>query len=79
VSFELFVDPQLLRLTVAIAAPFLLAALGELLMERGGVLNVGIEGMMAVGAVVGFLGTWGSGAATWSASAPRCWPAVCSA
>jgi len=60
-SPELFVDPQLLRLAVAIAAPFLLAALGELLMERSGVLNVGIEGMMAVGAVVGFLGTWGSG------------------
>ncbi len=58
---ELFVDPQLLRLTVAIAAPFVVAALGELLMERTGVLNVGIEGMMAVGAVVGFLATWGSG------------------
>ena len=60
-SAELFVDPPLLRLTVAIAAPFLLAALGELLMERAGILNVGIEGMMAVGAAVGFLATWGSG------------------
>ncbi len=58
---ELFVDPQLLRLTVTIAAPFLLAALGELLMERAGILNVGIEGVMAVGAAVGFLATWGSG------------------
>ncbi len=60
-SSELFIDPQLLRLTVAIAAPFIVAALGELLMERTGVLNVGIEGMMAVGAAVGFLATWGSG------------------
>ncbi len=58
---ELFVDPQLLRLTVTIAAPFLLAALGELLMERAGILNVGIEGVMAVGAAMGFLATWSSG------------------
>jgi len=61
VSADLFIDPQLLRLTVTIAAPFLLAALGELIMERAGVLNVGIEGMMAVGAAVGFLVTWASG------------------
>lgn len=58
---ELFVDPQLLRLTVAIAAPFVVAALGELLMERAGILNVGIEGVMTLGAAVGFLGTWASG------------------
>ena len=58
---ELFLDPQLLRLTIAIAAPFIVAALGELLMERAGILNVGIEGVMAVGAAVGFLGTWSSG------------------
>lgn len=58
---DLFVDPQLLRLTVAIAAPFVVAALGELLMERAGILNVGIEGVMTLGAAVGFLGTWASG------------------
>ena len=60
-SLELFLDPQLLRLTVAVAAPFIVAALGELLMERAGILNVGIEGVMAVGAAVGFLGTWATG------------------
>ena len=60
-SPELFLDPQLLRLTVAVAAPFIVAALGELLMERAGILNVGIEGVMAVGAAVGFLGTWATG------------------
>jgi ABC-type uncharacterized transport system permease subunit len=64
-SPELFADPQLLHLTVAIAAPFILAALGELLMERAGVLNVGIEGMMAVGAAAGFLATWSSGGSYW--------------
>ncbi|MHB1134904.1 MAG: ABC transporter permease [Chloroflexota bacterium] len=58
---ELFLDPRLLHLAVAVAAPFLLAALGELVLERAGILNVGIEGMMAVGAAAGFLATWGSG------------------
>lgn len=60
-SLELFFDPQLLRLTVIIATPFVLAALGELITERSGVLNVGAEGVMAVGAAVGFLGAWATG------------------
>jgi general nucleoside transport system permease protein len=47
-------------LVVVIAAgvlygtPLLYAALGELLAERSGVLNLGVEGMMLVGAVMGF-------------------------
>ena len=34
--------------------PLLFAALGELITERAGVLNLGVEGMMLVGAVMGF-------------------------
>jgi len=36
------------------STPILLAALGELVVERAGVLNLGVEGMMIVGAVAGF-------------------------
>ena len=41
---------------VAYGTPLLFAALGELLAERSGVLNLGVEGMMLVGAVMGFWG-----------------------
>ncbi|RIY00128.1 ABC transporter permease [Aureimonas flava] len=39
---------------VASATPILIAALGELVVEKSGVLNLGVEGMMLIGAVTGF-------------------------
>lgn len=47
----------LIAAAMVAGTPILLAALGELLSERAGVLNLGVEGSMLVGAVSGFAGT----------------------
>jgi len=47
--------------TFSAATIFLLAALGELVVEKSGVLNLGVEGMMAVSAAVGFVVTYETG------------------
>ena len=39
---------------ITASTPLLLAASGELVVERSGVLNLGVEGMMIVGAACGF-------------------------
>ncbi|MEG3067725.1 MAG: ABC transporter permease [Syntrophaceticus schinkii] len=46
-----------LSATVIAGTPLLYACLGELLTEKVGILNLGVEGMMMVGAVTGFLVT----------------------
>ena len=49
------IDPVLLIASLMVAStPILLAALGELVVERSGVLNLGVEGMMITGAICGF-------------------------
>lgn len=54
----------LIAVSVVIAAtPMLFAAVGELVVERSGVLNLGVEGMMLIGAVVGFGVTMTTGSA----------------
>ena len=41
---------------ITAATPLLIAATGELVVERAGVLNLGVEGMMVMGAIAGFAG-----------------------
>lgn len=55
---------QAILLTIATAAtPLLIAAIGELVVERSGVLNLGVEGIMLMGAVSGFAAAQFTGSA----------------
>ena len=50
------INPALLIASLMVSAtPILLAGVGEAVAEKSGVLNLGVEGMMIVGAVVGFI------------------------
>jgi simple sugar transport system permease protein len=53
---------SLLQSTVTMAVPLLLAALGELIAERGGLINIGLEGMVLSGAFAAMAATYSSGA-----------------
>ncbi len=50
-----------LMTVIGASTPILLAALGELVVEKSGVLNLGVEGMMLIGAVTGFAVTFITG------------------
>jgi len=45
---------DILMIVISAATPLLIAAVGEIVAERAGVLNLGLEGMMIVGASTGF-------------------------
>jgi ABC-type uncharacterized transport system permease subunit len=50
------INPVVLLASIMVAStPILLAALGEMVVEKSGVLNLGVEGMMITGAVCGFV------------------------
>ncbi len=55
--------PAMLTIITA-ATPLLFAALGEMVTEKSGVLNLGVEGMMVMGAIIGFVAEYYSGNAT---------------
>lgn len=46
--------PLIIATIITASTPLLIAALGEYVVERAGVLNLGVEGMMVVGAAIGF-------------------------
>ncbi len=58
---DLFLDAGFLAAAVRLAIPLVLGTLSELLAERSGVLNLGIEGMMLAGALAGFAIAFGTG------------------
>jgi general nucleoside transport system permease protein len=64
------INPVVLAAALMVAAtPILLAAIGELVVEKSGVLNLGVEGMMIVGAV------WASSSRCRAATPIWAWPA----
>ena len=44
--------------TIRLATPLLFATLGGILNERAGVINIGLEGVMLIGALAGVFGAW---------------------
>ncbi len=70
-------DPTIiLAAGVASGTVFLFAAVGEIFAERAGVLNLGVEGMMLMGAVVAFGTAVGDRESRGSASCSGPWPAA---
>lgn len=53
--FEMMLTTGLWASVIRIATPLIFATLGELICERAGVLNLGIEGIMTIGAMAGWI------------------------
>ncbi len=65
---ELFVSAGFWAAMLRIAAPLIFGTIGELICERAGVLNLGIEGIMTMGAMTGWM---------WVFRAVACGAALC--
>jgi ABC-type uncharacterized transport system permease subunit len=59
----------ILLTVIAASTPLLIAAIGELVVERSGVLNLGVEGMMVMGASCGFAAAIATGSSVLGALA----------
>ena len=54
-------DANWLQTTITLATPLIFAGAGELISERAGVINIGLEGFMLAGAFFSFLIHWATG------------------
>jgi simple sugar transport system permease protein len=64
-AFEILTTASLWAAVLRIATPLIFGVLGALICERAGVLNLGIEGIMTMGAMIGWLTVW-MGADLWT-------------
>ena len=60
-EFNFIFSGDIILLTLRLAIPIILASVGETFCQRSGVMNLGIEGMMLVGALSGVLGSYATG------------------
>jgi simple sugar transport system permease protein len=56
--FDILISASFWAAVIRIASPLILATMGELICERAGVLNLGIEGIMVIGAFTGWLAVY---------------------
>ena len=59
--FDILLSASFWAATIRIACPLIFATLGDLICERAGVLNLGIEGIMTAGAMSGWIWVYNGG------------------
>ena len=64
-ALDILLQASFWAATLRIATPLIFATLGELICERAGMINLGIEGIMTMGAMVGWLAVY-QGADLWT-------------
>ena len=55
---NIFITPDFYSATIRLMTPLMLAALGGIICERAGILNMALEGMILMGAFFGYLGSY---------------------
>ena len=55
---DILISASFWAAVIRIASPLILATMGELICERAGVLNLGIEGIMVIGAFTGWMAVY---------------------